>query len=112
MADLTVQNAKRIANEIVFDAADMAGDTFTNNGREAILVRHDNAAAVSGVTVTIATPLMIDGLAVADATVSVGPGETHLLGPWTESTYNDSQRKVSLSYSDEIDISVAIIKVN
>ena len=110
MADLSALQAQRVPNSIAFVAADPAGDTFTNSGREAILIRHDNALGAS-VTLTIATPLTIDGLAVADASVVIGPGETHLLGPWPASTYNDSQKKVALSYSDATDISIAIVKV-
>jgi len=110
MADLSALQAQRQANSVVFAAADPLGDTFTNGGREAILIQHDNAIGAA-VTLTIATPLTIDGLSVADASIVIGPGETHLLGPWPASTYNDSQKKVSVSYSDATDISIAIVKV-
>jgi len=110
MADLSALQAQRLANAIAFVAADPVGDTFANGGREAILIRHNNALGAA-VTLTIATPLTIDGLAVADASIVVGPGETHLLGPWPASTYNDSQKQATVSYSDATDLSIAIVKV-
>ncbi len=110
MALQSAHQAERLANAITFAAADALGDSFANSGREAILIRHDNAVGTA-VTLTIATPLTIDGLSVADASIVIGPGETHLLGPWPASTYNDSQKQVALSYSSATDISIAIVKV-
>jgi len=99
----------RLANILTFVAADVAGDEFVNTGKELILVQHTNGAG-SSVTLTVTTSATVDGEAVADRVITIGPGETHLLGPWPQQWYNDANAKVQLAWSAVTDITLAVIK--
>jgi len=108
MATLTPASAARSANPITFTGASPGGDEFANTGKELLFVRHTNAGGV-GVTLTITSQATVDGLAVADRTVAIDPGETHVLGPWPKAAYNDASGNVALSWSATTDIEVAVI---
>jgi len=99
----------RAANPITLAAADVLGDDFVSTGKELILVEHTNGAG-SSVTLTVTTTATIDGEAVADKLIAIGPGETHVLGPWPQQWYNDANAKVTLSWSAVTDITLAVIK--
>jgi len=108
MAVLTKQTASRSANAITMAAAAAGGDKFDNTGSELVLIKNGSG---SPVTLTITTPATMDGLAVTDRTVAIPAGEMHLLGPWPTKYYNDSNGQVSLGYSAETSVEVAIIGV-
>ena len=61
-------------------------------------------------TVTIATALTVDGLAVADRTVEVTGTEDRMIGPFPKSTYNDAAGKVQLSYDAVASLTIAVIR--
>lgn len=71
------------ASESLSVAAD--DHSFVNNGRTILQVR--NTVGTSRV-VTIETPGTVDGLAVAERTVTVGAGKTAYIGPFPRSIYN------------------------
>ncbi len=85
-------------------ASDIAGDvlngpsseTFTNSGKEFLWVAHDNAGGTDS-DLTITTHKTIDGEAVADKVVTIGAGETHLVGPFPTSIYNDANGEVTIT---------------
>lgn len=108
MAAVTPVTKSRSANVIPFAAATGGGDEFANTGRELLLVRHTNAGGAA-VTLTIATQAAPDGLAVADKTVTIDPGEDHALGPWPTSIYNDADGNVQLTWSSATDIEIAVV---
>ena len=108
MATITAVSPDRAANSFTFDAAASGGDDFVNTGTELLLIKHTNGAG-SAVTLTIVTTREVDGQSVADKEITIGAGETHLLGPFPTGIYNDPDEKVSFSYDDETDIEVAVI---
>ncbi len=108
MAVLNVQQAKRAANSIVMASADTNGDSWANTGSEALLVENASGAAV---TLTFTTTATVDGLPVQDLQVVVPNGETHLLGPFPPSVYNDPDGNAQVSYSAATGVKVAVVKV-
>ena len=68
--------------------ATLANDSFfiPNNGKLTILVKNSHASAAAAVT--IATPVTVDGLAVADRTVAVAAGEVIAIGDLDPRYYN------------------------
>lgn len=84
------------------------GVAFPNTGRETMHVKNASAGAV---TLTIPTPLTIDGLAVADRTVSVPAGGDRFIGPFPGEYYNQSDGHVYVEFSAVASVSVAAIKV-
>ena len=106
MALLEKLQAARAANEVEFAAAAEAGDEFANSGNELLLVKNGSVAEV---TLTITTAVTVDGEAVADKTIAIPAGETHLLGPWPAKWYNDGDGHVNITYSAHEDVDVAVI---
>jgi len=106
MATLTVQHPKRVANELVMAAADEEGDEYSNTGNEMLLIENGSA---SPITLTVPTPYTVDGLDVDDREITIPAGESHLLGPFPQAYYNDTNGKVQLEYSAHADVSVAVI---
>lgn len=113
MAVLTVANAVRSSNgvDLAGVAAAGGGDTFVNTGAEVVVIRNGGG---SPITLTVATPVTVDGLAVTDLTASIAAGATRAIGPFPPGWYNDtavSGGSVSLSYSGVTSVTVAVLKV-
>lgn len=112
MAALTVATSKRSTNgnDLAGVAASVGGDTFVNTGTELLVIKNGGG---SGITLTVATPVTVDSLAVTDLTATIGAGETRMLGPFPPGIYNDTLAAggiVSLSYSGVTSVTVAVIK--
>jgi len=107
MADLTPVSPSRAANSFSFASAAAGGDEFPNTGKELVVIKNGGG---SGITLTVTTTLTVDGEPVDDKEITVGAGETHLLGPWPGNIYSDNDGKVSLGYSDNTSVEVAVIK--
>jgi len=97
MATLTASSPSRSAADIAAnqDTAS-ATDEFVNTGKALLLVEHTNSGGTTA-TLTISMQKTVDGLTVADRTVSIGAGETHLVGPFPTEYYNDNDGKVQLA---------------
>jgi hypothetical protein len=108
MAVLVAQSVVRAGVKPVYVAAAEAGDSFANTGDEFIHIKN---GAGDPYVVTIATPATVDGLAVADRTVSIPAGEERMIGPFPSNTYNDSTGKVQLTYDGIVSVTIAIIKL-
>lgn len=74
--------------------ASSLSDTFANNGKQYLLVRNADSGAH---VLTFDTPLQIDGLTVQNPTVSIGAGETKLIGPFKPTTFNDGNQLVTVT---------------
>lgn len=109
MAELSPVSPVRAANAFTMQAADSLGDTFLNTGKELVLIEHTNGAG-SDVDLTVTTTKTIDGEAVEDKVITIPAGTLHLLGPFQPGYYNDQDGYVSLSYSSETDMEVAVLK--
>ncbi len=78
-------------------------DTYymPNDSRTKLNVR--NATGFTCV-VTIETPATVDGLAVADRTVSVGDNKEFLIGPFPIDTYSNSLGQVKFTFNQTVAI--------
>lgn len=65
-------------------ASPAAGGDVIDTGR--VFLRVDNTGTAAA-TVTVITPIEIDGLALEDLTVSVPAGATRLIGPLSPTTF-------------------------
>jgi len=105
MAELTVQQIDRAGGAILNDdlvAADVAGDTFINNGRTMLVVDNQDA---SPITVTIDSPVDCDQGFEHDPDPTVGAGDTVILGPFAQGRFN-TDGKVVVAYSAVASVTV------
>lgn len=80
---LTTQQVTRDGLVPTLTAPPADGDVI-DAGRVALMVTNNGAAAH---TVTVQSPVTVDGLAVEELTVSVAAGETRLIGPFPARTF-------------------------
>lgn len=107
MATLSAQQMSRSGLEPSYASAAGGGDEFVNTGEEFIHIKNGDG---SSHTVTIETPNLVDGLAIADRAVAIPGGEERMIGPFPTSTYNDANQKVQLTYDAVTSVTIAIIK--
>ena len=107
MADLSVETTARTGLNPTYNTAANGGDAFVNTGNEVVHIKNSGG---SGRTVTFATPATVDGLAVADRDVTVPAGEERIVGPFPTNTYNDGDNKVQMTYDNEADLTIAVLK--
>ena len=83
--------------------------SFNNDGR---VFLHFKKTGAGDCTVTITTPGTVQGLAIADVTVSV-PATTgdKFVGPFSTSLFNDASQNVSYTLSDTVGLSVALLRL-
>ena len=106
--ELSLQNVDRDGLEATYTALIADGHKFTNNGEE-MFIHVVNGA--TGFTLTILTPQTVDGLSVADRTISIGANEEHFVGPFPVGNYNQSDGMVYVDYRDVADGTIAALKL-
>lgn len=111
---ITAQNPVAAGITPTYEAANVDGHMFTNTGYEILHVKNNNAGAL---TVTLQTALTIDGLAVADRTVTVAAGAEKLISALSPHYYNQAAgsadaNKVYVDYSLTASVTVAVLKSN
>ncbi len=87
-------------------SADSDGDTAETGERVFLAVANGSAGTR---TVTVATPGNVSGLAIADATLSVGAGGVGVLP--LPRLFAGSDGRASVSYDDATDITVAVLRL-
>ncbi len=97
MATYAAATAVARAGVTVSGAAVASSDKFANNGKQFLCVIN---ADIAQTVVTITSQCTLDGLTVADPTVTVGAATTKLIGPFPPSTYNDADGYVTVAYSN------------
>ena len=107
MATLTAQLIARAGLTPSYAACTAEGDEFVNTGSEFIHIKNGHSATQ---IVTIATPRTVDGLAVAERTVSILATSEQLIGPFPAGTYNDSAGKVQLTYDAVVSLTIAVLR--
>ena len=107
MAALVAQLISRTGIAPEFAAAAALGDYFANTGTEYIHVKNADAEPH---TVTIATQVTVDGLAVAERTLTVASGEEKICGPFPRNTYSDANGRVQLTYDAVTDVTIGVFK--
>ena len=115
-ADLPAATNLSTAGLLVSGALPTAGaltQTFANTGKELLLVRNGSGAPI---TVTLTTQEVVDDgevdLDVEDPVITVPAGETHILGPFKCSVYNDTADKVTVALSAITTVTVQVVKAN
>jgi len=106
MATLSVIRPLVEGAELADAAAGGAGDVFVNTGDQLVVFRN---AAASPRTVTIATPGAPDGLAIDEHDVTVALSSTVIVGPFDPAVFNNASGQVSMTYSTEVNLYVAVI---
>ena len=105
---LTVQDVERSGLEPSYASANVDGNSFANNGR---VILHAKNGSGGAITVTVKTPGTVDGLAVADRTVSVPAGEERMIGVFPPADYNQSDGDVYIDYSGVTSLTVAALRI-
>jgi hypothetical protein len=98
MALLSVNEITRDGVLYAVVAAAAGGDAFSNDGRTLLAVY--NAHVSDDRTVSIDIQKDVDEQDPPSRTVTVGAGETYLIGPFPTGIYNDANGRVQLTYSD------------
>ena len=108
MATLTVQESSIDGITPTFNACDVAGDEFVNDGD--IWIHIDNSDA-SPHTATIDTPQTVDGLALSNPAVVVAAGTQAVAGPFSTTRFNDAAGKVQITYDAVTSLTIAVIRL-
>ncbi len=84
------------------------GQNYVNTGLEYVEIRNDDGTST---TVTFQANRTVDGQAVQDLIVVVPAGEKRRVGRFKKKTFNDSLKKMNISYSKTTSLFVAAYKV-
>lgn len=104
---LTVQQIVRSGLNPSYASANVDGHSLPNGGTEFVHVKNGGG---SSITVTAQTPGTVDGLAIADRTVSVPNGGERIIGPFPRATYNQGADEVFLDFSAVTSVTIAAFR--
>lgn len=105
--DLVAQSITREGLTPAYTAANVDGHSWANNGRQLLQVKNTNA---SPITVSFPIPVMVDGEAVADKTVTVAATTgDRLIGPFPNQ-YLQPDGDVWASFSAVTNVTVALFE--
>lgn len=111
MAELTVQAITQGTSLTPsFAAAGASGDTFANNGKVFIYAKNVDAGASR--TITIDSLVNCNQGSDHNATITIPLSSEEMAGPYSRERFNDTTGKVSMTYDDESDLTIAIISLN
>ncbi|MCW2498273.1 hypothetical protein [Jatrophihabitans sp.] len=105
MAALVPQVVQIAGTAPTANAASAGGDTVPTGDRTWIHVTNGSG---SSVTVTIATPGTVSGLAIADVTVAIPAGTGKDIGPLTTALFGDN---AAITYSATTSVTVAALSI-
>ena len=105
-----------LVKEGVTAAYTASGLATTNNYKvrnDGKVFLHFKKTGVGTCTVTIVTPGTVQGIAIADVTVSV-PATTGdvFVGPLSPSLFNDASSDIEYTLSDTVSLSVGVFRLN
>ena len=80
----------------------------SNDGRIGLIVRNANAGTQS---ITVLTPGTVDGLAIADLTISIPAGATRYIGPFGTGTFNQTDGSIYIDVSVATDLKFRPIRI-
>lgn len=89
-------------------AADVAGDSFTNDGKTMLYIYNGAGAPI---TLTLVVQYTVDSKAVTNPTLSVTNGEGRLVGPFPTQIYNDANGRVNVTYSAVATVTVKVLSL-
>lgn len=107
MATVSVEVIDRDGLAATYNAASAGGDKFAP-GKDVFV--HIVNGGGSGITATFTTSAEVDGLAVADAAVTVGAGAESFAGPFPAHLFQDeSDGLVHVAWSDTTSVTFATL---
>lgn len=112
MATLTNQPSSFTGLNLSTTSADVAGDEFTNTGRELLYVSNGGGSSITVTVTAQQTNVQKQGfgsLTVSDTTVTIPAGEDRFIGPFPVQRFSDSAGRVQVSYSDVTSVVVGVI---
>lgn len=110
MAELTVQKIDLNGLSPTYAACDSAGDTFLNTTSRTFL--HFKNGDTADKTVTIASLKKCDQGFIHNVVITVPAGGEVMVGAFSQIRFNDTNRKVSVSYSDVTNLTVAALDLS
>lgn len=108
MAQLTVDKIDLDGLALSTAAADVAGDSFLNQGGSFLYVENGNSSTH---TVTINIQKAIDYGTINSPTVSVAAGESKFIGPFNRQWFNDDDKLVHVDYDAVTSVNVAALRL-
>ncbi len=109
MALLTTQQIANSGLNPSFVAAAGGGDTFRAEDTVFLVVKNGGG---SSITATIATPATSsEGLAIADAAVSVTNGQERWIGPFKDEFRDPATGLVTVTYSGVTSVTVGVFRL-
>jgi hypothetical protein len=106
---LTVQEIARTGIVPAYVAGNATDDhEFVNDGKTFLHVKNGGVAPID---VILQTPGTVDGLAVADRTVSVANASEKMIGPFPTTTYNQAGGKVYVDLTVDTSVTLAAFKI-
>ena len=97
MSAITVTQSKGYEDtDLAFQSVWVGGDTLVNNGRTFLVFRNSSG---SSCTATLDTPGTIDGLAIANPTVTVSSAADQVIGPFDPTIFNTAAGLIAITYS-------------
>jgi hypothetical protein len=113
MARTTIASSQQVVRTGIlpaYAAVDQPnGNQFLNIDQHVFL--HIKNGGGTTCTVTIQTPITVDGLAVADLTVAIPTVSERMIGPFPLEYYNQSDGMVYVDYSVGTSVTVAAIRL-
>jgi hypothetical protein len=102
MANLTINKISESGITSSLESCDTGGDEFLNSGIEFIMVNNSHASQAYSVTVTAQsvnfTHSTYGEVTKANVVKTVSAGQVALIGPFKQRAFDDSDRKVQLTY--------------
>lgn len=108
MATLTVQDIALAGLAPTYAAAAGGGDAFANAGKTFFHAKNGGGGSI---TLTFTTPATIEGVAIADPTVTIDAGAEKMVGPFPPSVFNDANGRVAVAYSGVTSVTVAAFRL-
>ena len=88
-------------------AANVAGDTWANTGREMVYIENGSGSPIT-LTMVLAATATIDGIATTSRTLSLVAAKRYVLGPFPPGAYNDVNGFMNLTYSGVTSLKVLV----
>lgn len=113
MATLSVQEVDFTGLEATYASAASGGDVFTNDGNTIVHVK--NGATDCNITITAQDTTLnkagFGDVTVSNTTVVCTANEERIIGPFPQKRFNNSSGQVALSYDDESNVTLAVIRL-
>lgn len=105
---ITPQKATSAGLVAAYEPANVAGNSYRMQAGRGLRVKNGSGASI---TVTIPTPLQVDGLDVTDRTITVAAGAEALIALGTSSAYKQPGGVANVDYSSVTSVTVAVIDI-